>query len=79
MRMQAEEVEDAEAMAEEGPARAQSLLLLLEMLQVCRTACILHNMTGAQVMRTPHPPDNLYASCHCDAIHSLCIAHAWPV
>ena len=48
------------------PARAQSLLLL-EMLQVCGTACTLHYMTGAQIMPAPQPPDDLYVSCLLDA------------
>ncbi len=79
MRVQAAEVEDAEAMAEEGllsaakgpkPAAAAG-----------DAAGLSHCLYIAQHDRCTifDTPDNLYVSCHFDTIHSPCIAHAWPV
>ena len=82
MRVQAEEVEDAEAMAEEGllsagkgpkpAAAAGGAAGLSHCLYIAQhVRCTSHEYTSA--LR------QLHASCHCNTIHSPRIANIWPV
>ena len=79
--MQAEEVEDAEAMAEEGllsagkgpkPTAAGDAAGLPH----CLYVALHHRCTSHKSTSTPH---TLHVSCHFDTIHSSCIANAWLV